>query len=299
MSLVDLSICIVSYRSRALLGDCLVSIYQTTKNILFEVIVVDNNSQDGTIEMVQEKFPNVRLIMNAYNADFVRGTNQALKKSAGRYVLWLNNDTLVLPGALDALVNFMDSNPDCGICTPKVVNRDLTLQKQCRRSFATPWDVFCYFSGLSRLFSKSSLFARYLMTYKAEDEVHETDAVSGCCLLARREVMNQIGLIDERFIIYQDDADYCFRARRAGWKVYYYPKAQIIHFGGLGGTRVHPYRHIFQWHRSYFLYFRKNLARRYFFLFNWFYYVVMLMKLISALVVNFFRADKFAGSRKG
>jgi GT2 family glycosyltransferase len=298
MSIIDLSICIVTYKTRALLEDCLASIYQTTQKILVEVVVVDNNSQDGTIEMIREKFPNVHLITNGYNANFVRGTNQALTKSTGRYALWLNNDTLVLPGAFDELVRFMDSQPDCGICTPKVLNRDWTLQKQCRRSFATPWDLFCYFSGLAALFPTSPLFARYLMTYKDEDEIHQVDAVSGCCLLARRQVMNQIGLIDERFVVYQDDADYCFRAKKAGWKIYYYPQAQIIHYGGQGGTRVHPYKHIFHWHRSYFLYYRKNLAARYFFLFNWFYYGVMVLKFLSALLVNVFRQDKFAGSRK-
>ena len=248
--------------------------------------------------MLREKFPDAHLISNSSNAYFVRATNQALKKSVGRYALWLNNDTIVFSHALDDLVGFMDSNPYCGICTPQVLNRDLTLQNQCRRSFATPWDLFCYFSGLAALFPKSPLFALYLMTYKDENEVHEVDAVSGCCLMARRQVMNQIGLIDERFVAYQDDADYCFRAKQAGWKIYYYPKAQIIHLGGQGGTRVHPYEHIFHWHRSYFLYYRKNLAARYFFLFNWLYYGVMVLKLVSALAVNLFRREKFAGSRK-
>ncbi|MCI0476914.1 MAG: glycosyltransferase family 2 protein [Anaerolineales bacterium] len=298
MSNLDLSICIVTYKTRALLDECLASIYQNTNNIQFEIIVVDNNSQDGTLEMVRGKYPQVRLISNPHNANFARGTNQALQVSGGRYALWLNNDTVVLPGALDDLIRFMDSHPDCGICTPKVLNRDLTLQKQCRRSFATPWDLFCYFSGLATFFPTSSFFARYLMTYKDENEIHEADAVSGCCLLARREVINQIGLIDERFIVYQDDADYCFRAKRAGWKIFYYPQAQIIHLGGMGGTREHPYKHIFYWHRSYFIYYRKNLASRYFFLFNWFYYLVMLIKLLTALIVNLFRREKFAGSRK-
>jgi hypothetical protein len=288
----------VTYKTRALLDACLASIYQNTKQIHFEIIVVDNDSQDGTVEMIREKYPGVRLIVNNYNANFARGTNQALEASRGRYAVWLNNDTIVLPGAFDDLMRFMDAHSDCGICTPKVLNRDLTLQKQCRRSFATPWDLFCYFSGLATCFPASPFFARYLMTYKDENEIHEADAVSGCCLLARRAVIDQIGLIDERFIVYQDDADYCFRAKSAGWKIFYYPQAQIIHFGGMGGTRVHPYKHIFYWHRSYFLYYRKNLASRYFFLFNWFYYLVMLAKLVTALIVNLFRREKFAGSRK-
>jgi GT2 family glycosyltransferase len=111
-------------------------------------------------------------------------------------------------------------------------------------------------------------------------------------------VLSQIGLLDERFFAYQEDADFCFRAKQAGWQVYYYPQAQIVHYASQGGSRANPYRSIFEWHKSYFIYYRKNLASRYFFLFNWFYYVVMLLKLASALLVNFFRREKFAGSQK-
>ncbi|MDE3091918.1 MAG: glycosyltransferase, partial [Chloroflexota bacterium] len=237
-------------------------------------------------------------IVNAHNAGFSRPTNQALRISRGRYALLLNNDTVVLPHAFDRLIEFVDAHPGVGICGPKVLNRDGTLQKQCRRSFATPWDLFCYFSGLSALFPKSHLFARYLVTYEDENKIHPVDAVSGSCMLIRREVLSQIGLLDERFFAYQEDADYCFRARQAGWQVYYCPEAQIIHYASQGGSRINPYRSIFEWHKSYFIYYRKNLASRYFFLFNWLYYGVMLMKLAGALLVNFFRREKFAGSRK-
>jgi hypothetical protein len=117
-------------------------------------------------------------------------------------------------------------------------------------------------------------------------------------MLIRRAVLEQIGLLDERFFAYQEDTDYCYRAGQAGWQIYYYPGAQIIHYGSHGGSRINPYRSIWEWHRSYFIYYRKNLAARYFFLFNWFYYVAMVLKLATALAVNFFRREKFAGSRK-
>ena len=293
-----LSICIPTRQAKALLRDCLQSIYANTHQVTFEIIVVDNDSRDGTVEMLRDEFPAVRVIANDHNAGFTRPTNQALQVSCGRYALLLNNDTVILSDALDQLVEFADAHPDAGIVTPKVLNRDGTLQKQCRRSFATPWDLFCYFSGLSRLYPKSPLFARYLVTYRDENETHTVDAVSGSCMLIRREVIDQIGLLDERFFAYQEDADFCFRAHQAGWQVYYYPGAQIVHYASQGGSRINPYRSIWEWHRSYFLYYRKNLASRYFFLFNWFYYVVMVFKLASALAVNFFRKEKFAGSRK-
>jgi GT2 family glycosyltransferase len=136
------------------------------------------------------------------------------------------------------------------------------------------------------------------MNYMDEDQTHLVAGVSGSCMLIRRAVIDQIGYLDDRFFAYQEDADFCLRARQSGWQIYYVPAAQIVHFGGYGGSRVQPYRSIYEWHKSYFLYFRKNLAHKYFFLFNWLYYLAMAFKLILALTVNFIRAEKFAGSRK-
>lgn len=295
---VDLSICIVPYESRDYLRDCLRSIRDHTQGASYEIIAVDNHSQDGTVEMLRRDFPDVHLIVNNDNAGFAKPNNQALAISRGRYALLLNPDTVIQPGALESMIEFADANPKVGICSPKILNRDGTMQLQCRRSFATPWDLICYFTGLARLFPKSRLFARYLVTYEDEDKIHSVDAVSGACMLIRRAMMEQIGTLDEQFFAYQEDTDYCFRAHQAGWDVYYYPPAHITHFAGQGGSRVEPYRSIIEWHRSYWKYFRKNLAARYFFLFNWLYYVIMLIKLASSLTVNFFRAEKIAGSRK-
>ncbi len=295
---LDLSICIVSRESRDYLRNCLCSIRDHTRRASHEIIVVDNNSQDGTVEMLRRDFPDVHLIVNNSNAGFAKPNNQALAISRGRYALLLNPDTVIQPGALDSLTEFADANPQVGICSPKILNRDGTIQLQCRRSFATPWDLICYFTGLARLFPKSRLFARYLVTYEDEDKIHSVDAVSGACMLIRRTMMEQIGMLDEQFFAYQEDTDYCFRAHQAGWDVYFYPPARITHYAGQGGSRVDPYRSIIEWHQSYWKYYRKNLASRYFFLFNWLYYVIMLIKLASSLIVNFFRSEKFAGSRK-
>ena len=294
----DLSICIPTLDAQDLLRDCLRSIYTLTHTITFEITVVDNGSQDGTLDMLRTEFPSVRVIANDHNAGFTKPTNQALRASTGRYRLLLNNDTVILPDALDQLVAFADAHPEIGIVTPKVLNRDGTLQKQCRRGLATPWELFCYFSGLAARYPNDPRYAGYLVTYLDENETHQVQAVSGSCMLVRSQVIEKIGLLDERFFAYQEDTDFCFRAGQAGWQVYYYPQAQIIHYAGHGGSRSQVYRSIWEWHRSYFLYYRKNLASRYFFLFNWFYYLVMGFKLLTALAVNFFRKEKFAGSRK-
>jgi hypothetical protein len=158
--------------------------------------------------------------------------------------------------------------------------------------------VISYFTRLYRIFPKSKLFGGYLMNYMDEDTTHEVAGVAGSCMLIRREVIQQIGYLDEQFFAYQEDADYCLRARHAGWHIYYVPQARIIHYGGRGGSRIQPYRSIIEWHKSYWLYYRKNLARDYFFLFNWFYYGLILAKLLWALFVNALRKEKFAGPRR-
>jgi len=290
-------VCIVTYHVRDMLRDCLESLYQNT-HLSSEVIVVDNNSQDGVVEMLREEYPEVTLVENQENAGYTRPMNQAMRLGTGRYLLQLNPDTLILPEAIDRLVAFMDQHPEAGICGPKVLNRDRTLQKPCRRGEPRPWAVLTYFLGLSSLFPRSPLFSQYLLTYLNEDEIHEVDGVAGSCMLVSRLLIDKIGYLDERYFAYQEDADFCFRARQSGWKVYYMPTAQIIHFGSMGGSRVQPYRSIYEWHRSYFNYYRQHLAKDYFFLFNGFFYLAMGVKLLWSLGINFFRSEKFAGSRK-
>ena len=317
--MLDLSICIATLNASTYLHNCLHSISeqpaflqwvdinptaqaslstQSQQRLDFELIIVDNGSTDDTINMLQSEFPFASIIVNGKNDGFARPINRALRQSHGRYMLVLNPDTIIPPGAINELVRYMDLHPEAGVCGPKVLNRDGSLQKACRRGVSRPWAAFSYFSGLSSLFPHSKLFGGYLLNYLDEDAVHEVDGVSGSCMLIRRQLTEQIGLFDERFFAYQEDADYCFQANEAGWKVVYVPSAQIVHFGGQGGSRVQPYRSIFEWHRSYYLYYRKNLARDYFFLFNWFYYFLMGFKLAVSLIANALRTEKFAGPRR-
>jgi len=291
------SICILTYQARDYLRQCLQSLAENTA-LDYEVIVVDNGSQDQVAQTVEQEFPGVRLIQNQSNEGYTKPMNQAMRVGTGRYLCQLNPDTLILPGAIDRLVDFMDNHLEVGICGPKVLNRDLTLQKPCRRGESRPWAVISYFTGLARLFPQSPRFGQYLMSYMDEDQTHPVAGVAGSCMLIRRELVEQIGYMDEQFFAYQEDADYCLRAHQAGWEVVYMPEAQIIHYGGMGGSRVEPYRSILEWHRSYYLFYKKHYAREYFFLFNWMYYFLMFIKLCLALLVNFLRKDKFAGSRK-
>lgn len=298
MQTPGLTICIVSYNTRGLLSDCLRQLYHLSTIHSFEVIVTDNGSQDGSVEMLRNEFPQVQVIQNDANEGYTKPMNQALRAGRGQFLMQLNPDTLPQAGFLDELVAFMETHPDVGICSPKVLNRDGSLQLQCRRGEARPWNTLTYMTGLSKLFPKRKTFSGYLMTYLPEDEIAEVKAVSGSCMLIRREVVEQIGYLDEAFFAYQEDSDFCLRARGAGWKVYYVPSARIIHFGGQGGSRVQPMRGIVEWHHSFYLFYRKHYARDYFFLLNGLMYAAMLAKLGLALLINTLRREKIVGSRK-
>lgn len=260
--------------------------------------MVDNGSTDGTPEMLTAEFPLIQVIQNPENLGYTAPNNQAIRVSQGRFVALLNPDTLVLENALDQLCDFLATHPDVGIVGPKVLNPDGTMQLPCRRGDARPWAVISYFTGLSKLFPQKPFYNRYLLTHLDENQTYPVDGVSGSCMLIRREVIEQIGYLDESFFAYQEDADYCLRARQADWQVCYYPVAKITHFGGQGGSRVQPYRSIVAWHKSYFLYYRKHFARDYFFLFNWLYYLAMFLKFLLALLKNGFSRSAFGGSRK-
>lgn len=295
---IHLSICIVGINTEQYLRGCLTSIAASGIRLAYEVIYVDNDSTDGTRQMLTSEFPAVRCFWNAENLGFARATNQAMKLARGELILLLNPDTIVAPGSLQDLVDYMLLHPQTGVAGPKVLNADGTFQKHCKRGEARPWEVFSYFFGLSRMFPRHPLFSGYLQGFLDEDQIHEVPAISGSCMLIRKLVIDQIGTLDEQFFAYQEDTDYCVRARKAGWKVDYVPTSTITHFGGKGGAGHQPYRAIFAWHQSYFLYYRKHLAQDYFFLFNWFYYLIMVLKLLFSLLVNLLRPNKHPGPKR-
>jgi GT2 family glycosyltransferase len=298
LNVIDLSVCIVTYQARDWLEGCLKSLYENTRTSNLEVIVADNGSTDGIEDMLTRDFPEIHFIGNSTNEGYTRPMNQSLHTAQGRYLLQLNPDTVILREALDRLISFMDDNPQIGICSPKVLNRDGTFQRQSRRGEPRPLAMIGYFFKLSKLFPKNKALGEYLLEYKDENKTAEVIAVSGSCMLIRKEVIDQVGYLDEQFFAYQEDTDFCLRARQAGWEVYYYPEAEIIHYGGRGGSRVEPYRSIIEWHRSYWRLYKKHLAKDYIFIFNWFYYLFMVAKLVVSLVANLFRRDRYAGPKR-
>jgi GT2 family glycosyltransferase len=268
------------------------------QSLQFEIFVVDNGSSDATIQMLTEDFPQVNLIKNESNFGYTKAMNMGLKLCQGNYLVQLNPDVIIYPDTFQKIVAFLDQNKDVGICTPKVINSDGTLQKQCHRSFARPWDVISYFLGLDRLFPKSKFFGRYLFTYLPEDQIADVQAVSGSCMVIRDSVIQEIGYLDEQFFAYQEDTDFCFRANKANWRVVYFPQSIVKHFGGKGGSLEQPYKAISAWHKSYFLYYKKHLAKDYFFLVNWFMYIAMGIKLFLGYLRLMIKSEKVIGSKK-
>jgi GT2 family glycosyltransferase len=227
-----LSILIVNYNAGRLLKDCIKSIYRETLTIPFDIWVVDNNSQDNSITIIKQYYPKVNVIENRTNIGFAKANNMALSKSKTDYWLLLNPDTVVRDNAIEKVVKFMDRNPEVGIVGCRVLNEDGTLQFACRRSIPTPRVAFFRLSGLSRLFPNSKITAKYNLTYLDPNETNEVDAVSGAFLMIRREVVDNIGMLDERFFMYGEELDWCLRTKKAGWTVMYYPDAEIIHYKG-------------------------------------------------------------------
>jgi N-acetylglucosaminyl-diphospho-decaprenol L-rhamnosyltransferase len=258
--LPDLSIVIVNWNVRELLRHCLSSIYQATEASLEpEVIVVDNASGDGSVAMVRKDFPQVHLIANDENLGFTRGNNQAIAQSQGRYVLLLNPDTEVVGDALIAMVQYMDAHPQVGALGPQLLYPDGSVQPS-RRRFPTMATAFLESTVLQQWFPDNRVLRRYYIHDWGNDEVQEVDWVVGACLLARRQAIEQIGLLDEEFFMYSEEMDWCRRLKEHGWQVVYLPTAQVIHHEAKSSEQVKPLQHI-QFQRSKVLYFRKHHGR--------------------------------------
>jgi GT2 family glycosyltransferase len=253
---IDLSISIVNTDNRDLLAQCLASIYQTVQRASYEILVVDNCSTDGSAEMIRARFPAVQVIENEARLGYSASHNCALRRCQGRYLLVFNEDMRVLPGALDAMVVFMDAHPDAGMLGCRLLNPDGSLQPSCR-AFPHLRIMLCRSLYLDKLFPRSRWFGADYLSQWSHDTVREVDVIKGCCMLVRREVVDQIGLLDERFFIYYEETDWCYRAVQQGWKVSFTPDAEVIHYGEQTTSRQSPRMTLIQ-RQSLLKYFRKH-----------------------------------------
>jgi N-acetylglucosaminyl-diphospho-decaprenol L-rhamnosyltransferase len=244
----DLSVVLVCWNNQSYLEPCLRSLYQGGLGRTFEVVVVDNGSTDGSQEMLREQFPEVKIVQNHSNLGLSRATNQGIQVTTGRYVLLLNNDTLVNRQSLEKLVNFMELTPAAGAVGGKLLNPDGSFQGAAAR-----------FSSLFQEFLIATRLGEFLWEGYPSHEDDEQDKVvdwlSSACLLVRRSVFTQVGLLDEEYFIYGDETDLQFRLKQAGWKVYYLPQATTIHYGGRSMDRWRRRKMVY---RGKLLFYKKN-----------------------------------------
>jgi GT2 family glycosyltransferase len=226
------------------------------------VLVVDNASSDGSADMVAGDFPWVRLIRSPHNGGFAFGNNQALRQARGEAILILNPDTCMPAGGIAALYGKLHEYPEAGIVGPKLLRPDGSMHLACRRSFPTPLVSFYRFSGLGRLLPASTRFGRYNLTFVDPELPIEVDSVCGACMLVRREVVERVGMLDERFFMYGEDLDWCLRTRQAGWTVRYEPSIVVQHQHG-AASRQRALRTNVYFFRAMDLFYRKHYVQQY------------------------------------
>jgi len=252
----ELSICIVNWNTAALLKECLQSIYQHPPSMPFEVIVVDNGSRDGSVAMVQREFPQARVLAQTENLGFARANNLAFAHAKGAFLLLLNSDTVVPPGAIDALWRFAQQHPRAGIVGPRIQSPDGKLQYSCR-AFPTLTILLWRALYLDKLLPHNRWAGANYQTFAGYDRAREVDWLQGSCLLVRREVLDTVGGLDSGFFMYAEDMDWCYRARRAGWHVWYTPEATIVHYGGQS-SQQRPAAMLIAYYQSLLRYFDKH-----------------------------------------
>jgi GT2 family glycosyltransferase len=295
---LDLSIIFVNYKDKAHLLDALEAVYSSRVNFDYEVIVVDQDSQDGSLEAVEQKFfgneenkKRTKLIPNI-NDGFVGGNNLGIKHAQGKYTLLLNCDTKVEPDTLQIMMDFMKSRPDVGISTCKLMKPNGELDWACRRSFPDPWVAFFRLSGLSKIFKNHKKIAAYNLTYKSIDEETEIDACVGAFMFISPDCLKAVRGFDTAFYMYGEDLDMCYRAKQAGFKVWYYPKTTTMHFKGQSSRKA-PKRALYAFHDAMWIFYGKHLYNKYPRIFSLLVYIGIWGRYYQKLLFNAFRKEQF------
>jgi len=276
----DVSIIIVNWNTRDVLYDCVLSVYDQTRDVSFEVILIDNASTDGSVEMVQNEFPQVQLIINQQNRGFAAANNQGIKIARGRYVLLLNPDTIVLDRAIEKTVAFADEHPDIGIIGCQVWESQNTIQKTCF-TFPSLKNLVLLHSGFKHLFPKSNIWNQEKYGSWDRTTEREVDVVSGMFMLVRQAAIQQVGLMDENYFVYAEETDWCYRFWKNGWRCYFTPTAKILHLdGGSKSTEQISIKMYVQQQKSLLIYYKKKLGWPSWLLAKFIYCFSMLIKTI-------------------
>ncbi len=258
---VDLSVSIVSWNAREHLERCLGSVFENVGGLDLEVFVVDNDSSDGTADMVGSRFPRVSFIRNPKNVGYGVANNQAFRLCSGRHVLVLNPDTLIRPGSLKGLVDFLDSHESAGVVGPKILNPDGSFQFSCMRNVPTLLSEVFELTRLNRKFPKNRIIGSYYMTYCDPDSEREVSLLSGSCMMLRKTALDSVGGFDEGFFMYAEDMDLCHRVVRTGWQCWYFPGVQIVHVGGQSTKHI-PEARLIHSQQGKYEFFRRHFGLR-------------------------------------
>ncbi|MEO8065974.1 MAG: glycosyltransferase family 2 protein [Candidatus Doudnabacteria bacterium] len=281
---MNLSVIILNYNTKNLLQKCLESVYLSRTNFQFEVLVSDNGSADGSVEMVRQDFPQAILIENNANLGFSAGNNVAIKRATGRNILLLNSDTTVQTDTIDGTIGYLESHPDVGVVGCKVLLPSGELHQASRRKFPDPANAFLRLFGLRK-------FSDYNYRNVPVDREMEVDSVVGAFLMIRRSVIDQIGLLDEDFFMYGEDLDWCWRVKEAGFKVVYYPAVQITHYL-YGSSKNIAFKTIRRAHDAMKIFYRKHYSEKHNWFFNQLVYFGINIRMYLVLMVNLFRNKK-------
>lgn len=258
---MKLSIIIVNYNVEYFLEQCLHSVYNALKTVEAEVFVVDNNSFDGSCEMVKQKFPQVKLIENKVNLGFSKANNLAMRLARGEYILLLNPDTVVEEPTFEKTVRFMDDHKDAGGLGVYMIDGKGNFLPESKRGLPTPWVAFYKIFGLSRLFPHSKKFNRYHLGHLPEKEVNEIEILSGAFMLMRKETLDKVGLLDEQFFMYGEDIDLSYRIIKGGYKNYYFPDTRIIHYKG-ESTKKSSVNYVFVFYNAMIIFAQKHFSQK-------------------------------------
>ncbi len=236
----DLSIIILNYNVKELLINCLESIFKNKgKEYNWQIIVVDNASEDGSVEKVKEIYRNTgEIYRNNSNLGFAQGNNVGVKYAKAPVVLFLNPDTIIVGDTIQKTYQYLMGNPDIGAVTCRVELPDGRLDYSCHRGFPTPWNAFCYFSGLSKIFPHSPIFARYTATFLNVKTIHEIDCLTGAFMMVRKIAGDQVGWWDKDYFWNGEDIEFCYCLKEKGWKIFFYPEVKIIHYKGSSSGKV-------------------------------------------------------------
>jgi GT2 family glycosyltransferase len=264
-------------------------VLKASENIACEVFVVDNNSVDGSVTLIKEKFPQVNLMVNKANTGFSVANNQALKIATGEYVLLLNPDTVVQEDTFAKILNFMDSHPEAGGLGVKMLDGQGKFAPESKRGLPTPEVAFYKMFGFSRFFPKSKRFGKYHLTYLSEDQLSEIDVMSGAFMLIRKTVLDKIGFLDETFFMYGEDIDLSYRIKKAGYKNYYFPDTQIIHYKG-ESTKRSSLNYVVIFYKAMAIFSNKHFSGSNAFWFNALIHFAIFLKASLALLSRFFKA---------